>query len=311
MMKTMTWPQGKRFAFTIFDDTDGTTLENGSPVYDLLYDLGFLTTKSVWPLEGEGKANTGGTSCQDQDYLRWVQQLQKQGFEIALHNASDKSSTRLQTQQGLDSFKQFFGHDPRCFANHSICTENIYWGGERLSGLNKLIYHASTRFKNWHRWQGHIKDSPYFWGDLCQEHIQYVRNFIYSDINTLKVCPQMPYHDPKRPFVNHWFASSEGSTLARFNQTLQEANQDQLEQEGGACIMYTHFGKDFYKNGQINPRFKLLMQRLSQKSGWFVPVSTLLDYLRQHQTTDKITHWQRCRLEYAWLMHKFKIGATS
>lgn len=46
------WPDGKRFAFTIFDDTDHQTLENVPPVYDFLSDLGLRTTKSVWPLKG-------------------------------------------------------------------------------------------------------------------------------------------------------------------------------------------------------------------------------------------------------------------
>ena len=44
----MIWPQNKEFAFTIIDDTDFATKKNIKPVYDLLYDLGFLTTKTVW-----------------------------------------------------------------------------------------------------------------------------------------------------------------------------------------------------------------------------------------------------------------------
>jgi len=42
------WPDGKRFAFTIFDDTDGTTLLNGPPIYDALTRHGLRITKSVW-----------------------------------------------------------------------------------------------------------------------------------------------------------------------------------------------------------------------------------------------------------------------
>ena len=47
MAEAIPWPHGKRFAFTVFDDTDSATLENVSPVYALLRDLGFRTTKSV------------------------------------------------------------------------------------------------------------------------------------------------------------------------------------------------------------------------------------------------------------------------
>ena len=35
----VSFPDGKDFAFTIFDDTDGSTIENVKPVYDYLYDL--------------------------------------------------------------------------------------------------------------------------------------------------------------------------------------------------------------------------------------------------------------------------------
>jgi hypothetical protein len=45
------WPNGKAFAFTIVDDTENSTVENMKPVYDLPGSLGFLTTKTVWPLK--------------------------------------------------------------------------------------------------------------------------------------------------------------------------------------------------------------------------------------------------------------------
>ncbi len=50
----------------------------------------------------------------------------------------------------------------------------------------------------------------------------------FGDINTLKVCPFMPYHDPDRPYVNYWFAASEGPTIDRFNSMVSEENQDRL-----------------------------------------------------------------------------------
>ena len=39
------WPDGKDFAFTIFDDTDLATLENVPPVYELLGGLGFTVLR--------------------------------------------------------------------------------------------------------------------------------------------------------------------------------------------------------------------------------------------------------------------------
>ena len=80
--------------------------------------------------------------------------------------------------------------------------------------------------------------SSLFWGDLCQKCVSYMRNFVYYDINTLKCCPEMPYHDPERPFVRAWFASSDGARVPSFNERISEARQEQLEAEGGLCIMY-------------------------------------------------------------------------
>ena len=40
-------PTGKRFAFSILDDTDDSTLENVEPLYAILRDHGFRTTKTA------------------------------------------------------------------------------------------------------------------------------------------------------------------------------------------------------------------------------------------------------------------------
>jgi hypothetical protein len=138
-----------------------------------------------------------------------------------------------------------------------------------------------------------------------------VRNFAFADINTLSVCPMMPYHDPSRPWVNQWFACSEGSNAHSFNRRLAEKEQDRLEQEGGACIMYTHFGHGYTDSGGgIDPRFRELITRLSRKNGWFVPVSTLLDYVGSGNQRREITSAEREILEWRWLMHKIRFGTA-
>jgi len=116
----------------------------------------------------------------------------------------------------------------------------------------------------------------------------------------------MPYHDPERPFVNYWFASSEGANVASFNERIAEANQDRLEEEEGACIMYTHFGLGFCEDGRLNPRFRRLMERLARKRGWFVPVATLLDHLLATRGRVEISAAQRTALEWRWLRHKLR-----
>ena len=309
------WPDGKDFAFTIFDDTDFSTVENAGPIYQLLTDLGFRTTKSVWPLPGDSLKFDGkfqGSTCDDPEYTEWVTGLQRDGVEIALHSVTYSRSTREQVIQGFDTFSDLFGGDPKSLAQHSGREggESIYWGDKRLSGVNALFYNAITRSRHKGIYQGHVEGDESFWGDISQQRLQYVRNFVFPGINTLKACPQMPYHDPQRPYVNYWFASSEGANKSSFNECINEAAQDALEEEGGACIMYTHFANSFMKDGRIDARFQSLMERLSKKNGWFVPVSELLDFLLTQDGSHTITKRQRSSLERRWLLHKFRVGTT-
>lgn len=306
----ISWPDQKRFAFTIFDDPDSQTLEAGREVYALLKDCGLRTTKAVWPIRGNGRPSDHGATCDDRDAVPWLQRLQADGFEIAYHNATSHTSERSETIRGLERFAQLFGHYPLAMANHYYCEEGVYWGDDRLTGVNRALYNVLTRGKNRRRFAGHVPGHAYFWGDLCKERIRYVRNFVFADINTLKACPYMPYHDPMRPFVNYWYAASEGSNVRTFNDCVAEAEQDRLEEEGGACIMYTHFGHGYFEGGRLNQRFRSLIERLSAKNGWFVPVTTLLDFLRLSKVQAAITAEQRARLERRWLLHKIRFGTA-
>ena len=300
-MTNITWPDGKKFAFTIFDDTDRTTIHNGPPIYDILADLGFRTTKSVWPLKGASKPAIGGSTCQDPEYLAWVKSLQSRGFEIALHNVTYHTSDRSTVIEGFERFHEYFGSYPHIHVNHGDCQENIYWGDARFTRMNRALYNLLSNHERQNRFKGHVQGSKLFWGDICLERIDFVRNFTFLDINTLKVCPYMPYYDPERPFVKNWFASTDGANGDRFIEKISEENQDRLEEEGGACIMYTHFGSRFINDGQMQPLFKQRMERLSKKNGWFVPVSTLLDYLLSVKGQHVLSDRERSHLERTWL----------
>lgn len=304
------WPEGKHFAFTIFDDPDSQTLEAGREVYSFLADCGFRTTKGVWPVRGPRQPSDHGGTCAEPEYCAWVQGLQRQGFEIGFHNATLHTSTREETIQALEHFRQYFGSYPKTMANHYFSAEGIYWGDARLSGLQRWLYNVLTLGRNRNRFHGHVPGHPCFWGDLCQQHIRYVRNFVFGDLNTLSVCPKMPYHDPERPYVNYWYAAAEGANVASFVERLNEAAQERLEEERGACIMYTHFGHGFWDGRQLHRRFRELMTRLSRRNGWFVPVGTLLDYLLARNPNPVLTPAERRRLERRWLIHKVRFGTA-
>ncbi len=305
----MHWPEGKRFAFTIFDDPDAQTVEDGKRVYGQLADLGFRTTRGVWPGRVVRTPNSKGVSCDDAEYRCHTRTLQEAGFEIGYHNHTRHSSTRDEIVAGLDVFHDYFGHNPIAMANH-YNADAIYWGPARLTPPVRALYVAATAGRTNGRHFGHVEGHPSFWGDVCRARIRYCRNFVFANVNTLAACPWMPYHDSTKPFVNAWYASTEGSNARRFLKALSESNQDRLEDEGGACIMYTHFGHGFVDDGTVSPRFTALMRRLSAKNGWFVPVSTLLDYLKtQHGVVD-LEPRQRMRLETRWLCEKLFRGTS-
>lgn len=305
----VSWPDGKRFAFTIFDDPDGQSLETSRIVYAFLADLGFRTTISVWPLGARREPNSGGETCANPHYLAHVRDLAALGFEIAWHNATLHTSTREETAEGLDQFRAYFGHDPLSMANH-YNGEALYWGAERVSGVRRSAYLLLTRYRTANRYFGHIERHPYFWGDLCQNRIRYCRNFIFSDLNTLRACPWMPYHDPERPWVNRWFAGSEGATAPSFLKAISEFNQDRLEEQGGASILYTHLGHGFVSDGKVNPTFVRLMRRLSQKSGWFAPTHVMLDHLASERGVLPLDRRLRRTIEWRWLSEKAFRGTS-
>jgi hypothetical protein len=315
----ITWPEGKRFAFTIFDDTDYATVGNVGLVYALLRDLGFRSTKSIWPLTGTAAPRISGDTCDNPEYLRWLLQLQQEGFEIAMHNAAPGTSIRQQTLEGLQRFFEYFGHYPYTLANHADNEESIYWGEDRLTGSRQMIYRTLLRLQAYLKresnykavYQGHSPDSPLFWGDYCREYVGYVRNFIFDNINTLACCPSMPYADPRCPFVNGWFAASDGANVERFNHLISPKNQDRLEEEGGACVIYTHFASGFCSHGQVDEKFEQQMRRLAAKNGWFVPLHQLLDFIRTKNATRTISPWEKAEMEWQWLWYKLRVGGTN
>jgi hypothetical protein len=305
------FPENKRFAFTVFDDTDNSTVENVGAVYRLLCELGIRTTKSVWALPNVAGAKFHGSNLYDPDYLDWVLKLQAEGFEIAMHNVRNSDSPRDVVERGLIGFEQLIGKRPRIHANHSSNRENIYWGSARLSSnACRTLYNVATGFRYSNAFLGHIRGSEYFWGDICKKFITYVRNFAVNEINLDRVNPTMPYHNPAQPFVNYWFTSCDGHDVNSFCNRLSEENQDDLEAEGGVCIMYTHFAAGF-SNGTLDHRFEALMRRIANKKGWFVPVSTLLDFLRsQRMDSSTISAAELGMLERRWLLYKLHTGRT-
>jgi hypothetical protein len=276
------FPNGKRFAFTIVDDTDVATVANVKPVYDLLHELGFRTTKTVWPVGcPEGSPNfSSSQTLEDADYRAFAVDLQRRGFEVTWHGATMESSRRPRTIEGLQRFHEIFGTFPRIHLNHAHNRENVYWGAGRLDSriLRSVVGRVTGRPAGY--FTGHVEDSPFWWGDICAKHIMYGRNLTSNDINTARFNPSMPYRDPARPLIPWWFSASDGEGVEEFNELIHPLQQERLQREGGFCIVATHLGKDFVRNGVVNPVTRARLEELSGRPGWFPTTGQLLDWLR-------------------------------
>lgn len=132
----------------------------------------------------------GGATCEDQDYLGWIHELQRQGFEIALHDAAASTSTGEVTCSAVQDFKRQFGNGQFLCCNHTGCRDGIYWGDARLSGWRRTVYNLATRGKRAGISRGHIESDPLFWGDVCRADVRYVRNFVFDDLDTPGVVPR-------------------------------------------------------------------------------------------------------------------------
>jgi hypothetical protein len=213
------FPQNNKFAFAIHDDTDLSTVETVRPIYRLLEEIGMCTTKSVWPLASVPDGRHGGASLQDPEYLSFILELRDKGFEIALHGVRNHHATRDLVEKGLQEFHRLIGYDPRIHVNHSCNLDNIYWGEARFNRLRRL-YRLVSAVRSGRPFEGHSPESPHFWGDLCRDRIDYVRNFVFREVNLDRVNPTMPYRDPLRPFVKYWFSSCYGPDATTFCQTI-------------------------------------------------------------------------------------------
>jgi len=302
----MRFPNNKRFAFSILDDTDDSTLHNVKPMYDRLREYGFQTTKTVWPFDcPEGsKLFFAAQSLQDKAYLDFVHELVDHGFELAFHGATMESSCRERTLRGLELLKREFGRYPRVFCNHGHNRENLYWGYKRfqtrvLRGLVRMLRRGPPE-----SYAGEVEGSEYFWGDACKQHIKFVRGFTFRQLNMLKVNPEMPYHLAETRYVNNWFSTADAPDVHAFNRLLSYERIDELEEEGGVCIVSTHLGKGFANEGKVNPQTENILRYLVAKAGWYVPVSDILDYLLRGRTNSTMGTFKRVRLELTFVMDK-------
>jgi hypothetical protein len=306
------FPGGKQFAFSIFDDTDVATLESVRPIYDLLDRLGFRTTKSVWPLPFQGESfYEGSDTLDDPEYASYMRHLQERGFEIAFHGARMESSERAQIATALEVFREKLGRYPTAYAAHGHNRDNLYWGTDRFRFRLWRWLYAALAGRNERPGEGHRVGSPYYWADLAEQHLRYVRSFTYDDLNLWNISSAVPYRTSGTPGVRAFFTSSFADNVEELIELLSPQRLERLERERGVAIIGTHFGKGFVRDGQVHPAFTEILTRLAQRPGWFAPVTTLLDHLANAQGgVALLKGYALFRLEALWFWHRIRGRAS-
>ena len=236
VVTVLPFPDGKNFAFTITADPDGSNLEESKKIYEYIADIGMRTTIAIWVKDP--KRSTGipdietnqnhGDSCESVEYLKYMQNLQQKGFEVALHTVTSGNDKREDTIEGYELFKKYFGSYPSINIMHSTNLENVYWGKKVVNNSIARLFIRIGATRSMIPFSGEDPKSKYFWGDVLKEKTKYVRLWGTSDINTLKFNPSMPYYDPQKPYVNYWFSFSDGWTVEIFNDLLKKENIKKL-----------------------------------------------------------------------------------
>jgi hypothetical protein len=300
------YPDDREFAFTILDDTDDSTVANVKPLYDLLFELGLRTTKTVWPLDcPEGSADYfAGSTLADPEYLRFAHELRERGFELTWHAATMESSTRERTVRGLEVFKREFGQYPTLHCNHGENRENIYWGAKRYRNpLLRLIHRAGRRGRG-PEFSGDDEGSPYFWGDLCRRHFRFVRGFTWHDVNTLRRDRDLVYRLAWTPYVDCWFSTSDAPDVHAFNTLVTRESVDRLRAERGVCILSTHLGKEFVRDGRVDPAVEATLRYVASLPAWFAPASAILEHFRSATPRLDRPYWRHAGYEVAHVLER-------
>lgn len=310
MKNNLTYPSGAEFAFTILDDTDDTTVTNGRPVYDFLNELGMRTTKTVWafdtPPENRGPYFAGET-LSSPEYLEWIHELVNKNFEIAFHNATMGTSTRKDTIRALDLIEAEFGHKIRLHCNHGQNLENLHWGADRYSSnIIRTAFSFAEKFRSYPRFEGNNPESPYYWSDVADERLTYMRAFAFRRLDGRDTPPGRPYLDLKKQNNILFFNTADAPDVSAFNNLVHRDSINKLRKKNGWAIISTHLGKGFYQDNKLNLEFKENMEYLASLPGHFIPVSQLLDFLRNETGGSEISKLERVNMEYTHVLDRIK-----
>jgi hypothetical protein len=306
MSDNLTWPDGKRAAFTIIDDTDDAELPQIRDIYDILRSSGLRTTKTVWVYSPrDPKFVRGDSLAGSEEYLAFIRELIEQGFEIGLHNVGSGSFNREETVAGIELFNRLLGFYPNIHVNHSYNKENIYSGDERFGWPFRFF--VRNMYLGYSGFEGTNPTSDYFWGDIHKSKIRWSRSLEVDRLNLMGLVP-IPYSQSRfNEYANYFYPSTFCPNQDIFNKKITRKSIDRLVAEGGLSIVYSHFGY-YHERGKIDKGFVDTCAVLNEFRDdiWFAPLGEILSYLEKKNGIREIGTLQRMRLEAECLYTRVK-----
>src|SRR5579871_350986 len=141
----MHWPDGKTFAFTIFEDSDFQTPARAAAVYDFLADLGIKTTKGVWPGHANIPPDERRVTCLDADYLKWTGDPSN-GDSKSAGTARRRSRQRVKRPRPAGALSRAFRPSAHFHCGALRLSRKYLLGPGRLSGrAPPWLYRRSRR----------------------------------------------------------------------------------------------------------------------------------------------------------------------
>ena len=66
-----------------------------------------------------------------------------------------------------------------------------------------------------------MQKSPYYWADIAQEHLRYMRSFSYDELNLWNITPAIPYRTKDTYGVRAYFPSCFADNVEEFNRAAE------------------------------------------------------------------------------------------